>query len=81
MPRETDDLVAEIDEVREHLASTIDTLIDRTSPKSILRRGVASVKGKFIDENGSPRLETIVPVVAAVAGTIAAAVVVRRLTH
>ncbi|MFT4299068.1 MAG: DUF3618 domain-containing protein [Aeromicrobium sp.] len=81
MARETDDLVSEIDEVREHLASTIDTLIDRTHPKSILRRGLASVKARFVDETGSPRFETIVPLVAVAAGTVAAAVVVRRLTR
>ncbi len=81
MARETDELVAEIDEVRDHLAATIDTLIDRTSPKSIVRRTVASVRGRFIDENGSPRFETIVPVVAGVAGVVAAAIVVRRLTR
>ena len=81
MARETDQLVAEIDEVREHLATTIDTLIDRTSPKSIVRRTTASVKAKFVDENGSPRFETIVPIVAGVAGLVAAAIVVRRLSR
>ncbi len=81
MARETDQLVAEIDEVRDHLATTIDALIDRTSPKSIARRTVASVKAKFVDSGGSPRFETIVPLVAAVAGTVAAAVVVRKLTR
>jgi len=79
--RETDQLVAEIDEVRDHLATTIDTLIDRTSPKSIVRRTTASVKAKFIDENGSPRFETIVPIVAGAAGIVAAAIVVRRLSR
>ncbi|GAA1736644.1 DUF3618 domain-containing protein [Aeromicrobium alkaliterrae] len=81
MARETDQLVSEIDEVRDHLAATIDTLIDRTSPKSILRRTTASVKAKFVDESGSPRFETIVPLVAGVAGVLAAAIVVRRLTR
>ena len=81
MARETDQLVSEIDEVRDHLAATIDTLIDRAHPKSILRRTTASVKAKFIDDNGAPRFETIVPVVAGVAGVVAAAIVVRRLTR
>ncbi|MCK5892684.1 DUF3618 domain-containing protein [Aeromicrobium sp.] len=81
MARETDQLVAEIDEVRDHLATTIDTLIDRTSPKSIARRTVASVKAKFVDENGSPRFETIAPIVAGAAGIVAAAIVVRRLSR
>ena len=81
MARETDELVAEIDEVREHLATTIDTLIDRTSPKSIVRRTTASMKARFVDENGSPRFETIVPIVAGVAGLVAAAIVVRRLSR
>ncbi|EFQ83700.1 hypothetical protein HMPREF0063_11363 [Aeromicrobium marinum DSM 15272] len=78
---ETKNLVEEIDDLRDHLADTIDELIDRTSPKSIARRALERVKARFVDESGSPRLETIVPVVAAVAGTVAAAVVIRRLTN
>lgn len=77
---ETKTLVADIEQTRDHLADTIDALVDRAHPKSIMRRTVANLKAKFVDETGSPRLETIVPVVGVAAGLIAAGVVIRKLT-
>lgn len=77
--RDTTHLVGEIDEIRERLAERIDLLADRVKPASIRRRAVQRVKSTFVDETGSPRLETIVPVVAAIAGTVAAAIVLRRI--
>jgi hypothetical protein len=75
----SDDLVGEIDEIRERLAETVDALIDRSSPKNIARRRFAELKAKFVDETGSPRLETILPVVGGTIAVIAGIVVVRRL--
>jgi hypothetical protein len=76
-----DDLVAEIDQIRGHLADTVDELIDRAHPKAIAARSVENLKAKFVDETGSPRMEKIVPVVAGAAAVIAAFVVLRRLTR
>lgn len=75
----SDDLVGEIDEIRERLAVTVDALVDRSSPKNIARRTFADIKAKFVDETGSPRLETILPVVGGTIAVIAGIVVVRRL--
>ena len=46
----SDDLVDEIDVIRERLAQNIDALVDRTNPKNIARRGLADVKARFVDE-------------------------------
>ena len=74
-----DDLVDEIDQIRDRLADTVDALIDRSNPKNIARRGLADLKGRFVDETGSPRLGTIVPLVGGTVAVIAGIVVVRRL--
>ncbi len=74
-----DELVDEIDQIRDRLADTVDALIDRTSPKNVARRGLADLKARFVDETGSPRLETILPLVGGTIAVIAGIVVVRRL--
>jgi hypothetical protein len=74
-----DDLVDEIDEIRDRLADTVDALIDRSNPKNIARRSLADVKARFVDETGSPRFETIGPLVGGALVVIAGIVVVRRL--
>jgi len=74
-----DELVDEIEQIRERLADTVDALIDRTNPKTIARRGFANIKNRFVDETGSPNLGTILPVAGGVAAVIGAIVVIRRL--
>jgi hypothetical protein len=76
---ESDELVDEIDVIRERLAETVDTLIDRSSPKNIARRRLDDLKARFVDETGSPRMETIVPLVGGTIAVIAGIVVIRRL--
>jgi len=78
---ETDELVDEIERIRRRLAGTVDQLVDRAHPKSIARRSLQSVKNRFVDEHGSARFETIVPVVAGTAAVITAIVLIRRLTR
>jgi hypothetical protein len=78
---ETDQLVDEIEQIRLRLAGTVDELVDRAHPKSIARRSLQSVKDHFVDEQGSPKFETIVPVVAGAAMVITAIVLIRRLTR
>lgn len=73
------DLVVEIEQVREHLASTVDALIDRTHPKNVAKRAVSDIKAKFVDKDGKPRLETIGPVVGGVVLFAGAVVVIRKI--
>jgi hypothetical protein len=69
----------EIEQAREHLGATIDQLLYRASPKTIVRREVASVRGYFVDASGSPRTENILKVAGGVAGVVALFVVVRKI--
>ena len=78
---DTDALVEEIEQIRLRLAGTVDELVDRAHPKAIAGRAVTDLKAKFVDETGSPRMETIVPVVAGVVAAVAGLVLIRRLTR
>ena len=69
----------DIDVTRERLASTIDQLVYRTSPKTIARREVNQVKGYFIAPDGSPRTDNIVKVVGGVVGVIVVLGVIRKI--
>jgi hypothetical protein len=75
-------LAAEIEETRERLAGTIDELMHRASPKTIVSREVADVKAFFVDPvTGEPRTENILKVVGGVVATVAVFVVLRRITR
>ncbi|GAA4678253.1 DUF3618 domain-containing protein [Nocardioides nanhaiensis] len=70
----------EIEETRERLAATIDQLLHRASPKTIVSRETAALKGYFVDaETGQPRTDNILKVVGGVAGFVALLVVVRKV--
>ena len=77
----TESLEREIEETRERLAATIDQLVDRTSPKNVVRREIAAVKATFVDADGNPRTENILKVVGGVAGFVGLLVVIRRVTR
>lgn len=80
MSNETSRLEQDIEETRERLAATIDQLIHRSSPKTIVGREVATIKAHFVDvETGQPRTDNILKVVGAVVGTVAALVIVRKI--
>ncbi len=77
----TDSIEREMEETRDRLASTIDQLVYRTNPKTIIRREVAAVKATFVDADGNPRTENILKVAGGVAGFVAVLVVIRRVTR
>jgi uncharacterized membrane protein YeaQ/YmgE (transglycosylase-associated protein family) len=75
-------LEREIEETRERLAGTIDQLIYRSSPKTIVGREVAQVKGFFVDSTtGEPRTENILKVVGGVVGTVVLLVLIRKVAR
>ena len=75
-------LEREIEETRERLATTIDQLMHRASPKTIVSREVADVKAFFVDPvTGEPRTDNILKVVGGVVGTIAVFALLRRITR
>jgi hypothetical protein len=73
-------LEREIEETRERLAGTIDQLLHRASPKTIVSREVSSVKAYFVDPaTGAPRTDNILKVVGGVVGVAALFVLVRKV--
>ena len=78
--RSTDSIEREMEQTRERLATTIDQLIYRASPKTVVKREVAAVKGTFVDADGNPRTENILKVAAGVVGFVVVVVVIRRVT-
>ena len=79
MSNETSRLGQEIEETRERLAGTIDQLIHRSSPKTIVGREISSLKARFVDpKTGQPRTDNILKVVGAVVGTVTVIVVIRK---
>jgi hypothetical protein len=76
-----DELVDDIEQIRERLADTVDALIERTNPKHIVRRSLSNLRGRFIEPDGSPRMSTIGPLVGGTVAVIGVIVVIRRLVR
>ena len=75
------ELAQEIEETRERLAGTIDELIYRAHPRTIVTREIADLKAYFVDPaTGQPRTENILKVVGGVVGTIALFAIIRRVS-
>ena len=65
---------------RERLADTIDELVHRTSPKTIARREITSLKGYFVDlRTGQPRTTNILKVAGGIVGLVVLFAVVRKV--
>ena len=80
MTQETSALEAEMEATRERLAGTIDQLVYRTSPKTIVRREITTIKGYFVDlETGQPRTTNILKVAGGVVGVVVLFAVVRKV--
>ena len=80
MSNELSDLEHEIQETRERLATTIDQLLYRAHPKTIVSREVSSIKAHFVDSRtGQPRTDNILKTVGGIVGVIVLFVVVRRV--
>ena len=73
-------LELEMEQTRERLAGTIDQLVYRASPKTIVRREITSIKGYFVDlQTGQPRTDNILKVVGGVVGAAVLFAVVRKV--
>ena len=71
----------EIEHAREHLATTIDQLLHRASPKTIVNREISSVKAHFVDPAGQPRTDNILKTVGGIVGVIVLVVVIRKVVN
>ncbi len=75
-------LEREIEETRQHLAVTIDQLLYRAHPKTIVSREVNSVKAHYVDlETGRPRTDNILKTAGAVAGVVVLFAVIRKISR
>ncbi|MGG5259372.1 DUF3618 domain-containing protein [Phycicoccus avicenniae] len=78
-------LEAEVVARRERLARTVDELVEKATPKAILRRQTEAAKARFADVAQTPegelrveRLAAVVAVVAVVGGVLAYRALRRR---
>jgi hypothetical protein len=75
-------LEREIEATRDRLAGTIDQLVYRANPKTIVGREVSSIKAYFVDPaTGSPRTDNILKVVGGLTGVVALFVLIRRVVR
>ncbi|GAA4372139.1 DUF3618 domain-containing protein [Nocardioides caricicola] len=75
-------LEQEIEETRERLATTIDQLLYRSHPKTIVSREVADIKAHFVDRStGQPRTDNILKAAGVAVGVITFFVVVRKVVR
>lgn len=73
-------LEREIEETRERLATTIDQLLYRAHPKTIVSREVSGIKAHFVDsQTGQPRTDNILKVVGGVVGAVVVLAVIRKV--
>lgn len=82
MTNDLSSLEHEIEQTRERLAATIDELVHRANPKTIIGRQITTTKAYFVDEQtGAPRTDNILKVAGSVAGFVVALVVIRRIAR
>ncbi len=82
MTQETSALEAEMEATRERLAGTIDQLVYRTSPKTIVRREITTIKGYFVDlPSGQPRTSNILKVAGGILGLVVLFATVRKVAR
>jgi hypothetical protein len=71
----------EMEVTRERLAGTIDELVYRASPKTILAREIATLRAHFVDAQGNPRTDNILKVAGGVVGFLGFVVLMRKVTR
>ena len=75
-------LESEIEQTREHLATTIDQLLYRVHPRTIASREVSSIKGHYVDaRTGQPRTDNILKTVGIVVGVVVTFAIVRKVVR
>lgn len=79
--RSPSDLESEMEATRQRLEVTIDQLLHRASPKTIVQRQVADVKGYFVAPDGSPRTDNILKVAGGFVGFVGVMLIVRRVAR
>ena len=80
MSNQPSEIEREIEETRERLAGTIDQLLYRSHPKTIVQREVSQVKAYYVDPGtGEPRTDNILKTAAVVVGMVGLFVAIRMI--
>lgn len=80
MSNELSDIEREIEQTRARLASTIDQLLYRSHPKTILSREIAAIKAVYVDAaTGEPRTDNMFKTLGGVVGVVVLFVAVRKI--
>ncbi|MGL5824449.1 MAG: DUF3618 domain-containing protein [Nocardioides sp.] len=75
-------LESELEATRNQLADTIDQLVNRVSPKTIMDRQLTTTKAHFVAaETGRLRTDNVTKVVGGVVGFVAVLAIIRKLTR
>ena len=77
--RTPNEIATEIAETRNRLAGTIDQLVYRVQPKTIIGRQIEALKESFRSEDGSLNTARVAAVVGGVVGLVAAVVAIRKI--
>ncbi|WP_240311640.1 DUF3618 domain-containing protein [Nocardioides houyundeii] len=82
MTNDASALEREIEMTRDRLAGTIDQLLYRAHPKTIVNREVTSIKAHYVDlDTGAPRTDNILKTVAGIAGFVLVFAVIRKIAR
>lgn len=80
MSNEPSDIEREIEETRERLAGTIDQLLYRSHPKTIVSREIAAIKAVYVDAaTGEPRTDNILKTVGGIVGVVVLFATIRKI--
>jgi hypothetical protein len=80
--KELSSLESEIEETRARLAATIDQLVYRANPKTIVGREITTIKAHFVDERtGQPRTDNILKVAGGVIGAVVVFALIRKIVR
>lgn len=75
-------LESDLEVARNNLASTIDLLVYRANPKTIVGRQVTTTKSHFVDtESGKPRPDNIGKLLGAAVGFVLVMLVIRKIVR
>ena len=82
MAKELSSLESEIEETRARLATTIDQLVYRANPKTIVGREITTIRAHFVDERtGQPRTDNILKVAGGVVGVVVVLALIRKIVR
>ena len=82
MAKELSSLESEIEETRARLAATIDQLVYRANPKTIVGREITTIRAHFVDERtGQPRTDNILKVAGGVVGVVVVFALIRKIVR